>query len=258
MNKAKILSLDTALIVPSPHQPRVNIDQEKLDGLIQSIRANGIIQPLVVKKINSSKYELICGHRRLKAAKTLGFESVPCILCSASESESAVLALIENIQREDLSFIEEAKGIKKIIDKYYFTQNEVASVLGVSQSNVANKLRVLNLSAKQLERISNFSLSERHARALLRLPSESTRDDILSEIIVKGYNVEQTEKLIDTITNPKLKSKAEPKFVVNDVRLFVNSINKAIRVMKNSGIAAKSVKEENENFIKYTVTIPKK
>lgn len=258
MNKTKILNLDLSLIVPSPHQPRINIDEEKLDGLVQSIRANGIIQPLVVKKINSSKYELICGHRRLKAAKILDFGTVPCIICSASESESAVLALIENIQREDLSFIEEAKAIKKIIDKYYFTQNEVASVLGISQSNIANKLRLLNLSAKQLERISNFSLSERHARALLRLPSEAMRDDILSEIIVKGYNVEQTERLIDTITNPKLKAKAQQKFVVNDVRLFVNSINKAIRVMKNSGIAAKSVKEETDNFIKYTVTIPKK
>ncbi len=258
MNKTKILNLDLSLIVPSPHQPRINIDEEKLDGLVQSIRANGIIQPLVVKKINSSKYELICGHRRLKAAKVLDFSTVPCMICSASESESAVLALIENIQREDLSFIEEAKAIKKIIDKYYFTQNEVASVLGISQSNIANKLRLLNLSAKQLERISNFSLSERHARALLRLPSEATRDDILSEIIVKGYNVEQTERLIDTITNPKLKKVAQQKFVVNDVRLFVNSINKAIRVMKNSGIAAKSVKEETDNFIKYTVTIPKK
>ncbi len=258
MNKTKILNLDVSLIVPSPHQPRIDIDEEKLDGLVQSIRANGIIQPLVVKKINSSKYELICGHRRLKAAKMLEFGAVPCIVCSASESESAVLALIENIQREDLSFIEEAKAIKKIIDKYYFTQNEIASVLGISQSNIANKLRVLNLSPKQLERISNFSLSERHARALLRLPNETIRDDILSEIIVKGYNVEQTEKLIDTITNPKLKNNSQQKFIVNDVRLFVNSINKAIRVMKNSGINAKSVKEENENFIKYTVTIPKK
>ena len=243
-------------IIENPNQPRNNIDPKKLEGLVQSIRRNGILQPLGVKEISNFKYELIYGHRRLAAAKILDIHLVPCIINKIDETDSFVYALIENIQRENLSFIEEARAINKLIKKYRFTQSEVALHLGISQPNIANKLRILKLSERQIRQINNFSLTERHARSLLRLPDEKTRDDVLSEIIIKNLSVEQTEKLIDSILKPD-DEKIKNKMVVKDVRLFVNSINKAIKVMKNSGIEAKSIKEEDEKFIKYTVTIPK-
>lgn len=253
----KIHMIDTTKIFDSPYQPRDNIDKEKLKGLIQSIKKNGIIQPLSVRVIEKNKYELIYGHRRLAAAKALEMPTVPCIINDVSNQNSFVFALIENIQREKLSFLEEAKAIEKLIKTYNLTQSEVASKLGMSQPAIANKLRLLRLSERQIERIKNFSLSERHARALLRLPSEAERDDMLSEIIIKGLNVEQTNKQIDLILKPKTDNQSNEKFIVKDIRLFVNSINKAIKVMKHSGIPAKSERKEDENFIKYTVTIPK-
>lgn len=243
-------------IVENPNQPRANIDNKKLEGLVQSIRRNGILQPLGVKEISKFKYELIYGHRRLAAAKILDIRFVPCIINKVDETDSFVFALIENIQRENLSFVEEARAINELIKKHQFTQSEVALHLGISQPNIANKLRILKLSDRQIRQINNFSLTERHARSLLRLPDEKSRDDVLSEIIIKNLSVEQTEKLIDNILKPA-EEHIKNKMIVKDVRLFVNSINKAIKVMKNSGIEAKSTKEENENFIKYTVTIPK-
>lgn len=256
--KDKIFMIDTSLISESPYQPRKSIDNEKLKGLIQSIRKNGILQPLCVREATKNKYELVYGHRRLTAAKALEMKQVPCIISDISNQNSFIFALIENIQRENLSFIDEARAINELIRKHRFTQSEVALYLGMTQPTIANKLRLLKLSDRQIERINNFSLTERHARALLRLPDEKTRDEILSEIIVKNLTAQETDKLIDSVLKPTVDTETQNNFVVKDVRLFVNSINKAIKVMKGSGINAKSVKEEDENFIKYTVTIPKK
>lgn len=253
----KVYMINTNFISENPNQPRNNIDSSKLNGLIQSIRKNGILQPLCVRKINKTRFELIYGHRRLSAAKALEMRYVPCLITNISDKDSCVFSLIENIQRENLNFIEEAKAIYKLITEYNFTQAQAALHLGIKQPTIANKLRVLKLSERQLERINNFSLTERHARALLRLSDENTRDDVLSEIIVKNLSVEQTDKLIDSILNPN-KEHIKNKMVIKDLRLFVNSINKAIKVMKNSGIDAKSVTEEDENHIKYIVTITKK
>lgn len=257
MKQSKIYMISTDFISANPNQPRSNIDCEKLNGLIQSIRKNGILQPLCVRKINKTRFELIYGHRRLSAAKALEMKFVPCLISNISDKDSCVFALIENIQRENLNFIEEAKAIDKLIKEYGFTQAQTAIHLGIKQPTIANKLRILKLSERQLERISNFSLTERHARALLRLGEQQQRDDVLSEIIVKNLSVEQAENLIDNILKPTDQSH-KSKMVVKDLRLFVNSINKAINVMKSSGIDAKSEKEENEEYIKYTVTIIKK
>ena len=248
--------INTNHIIENPNQPRSSIDNKKLEGLVQSIRRNGILQPLGVKEISKFKYELVYGHRRLAAAKILDMHLVPCIINKIDETDSFIFALIENIQRENLSFIEEARAINELIKKYRFTQSEIALHLGISQPNIANKLRILKLTDRQIKQIHDFSLTERHARSLLRLPDEKMRDDILSEIVIKNLSVEQTEKLIDNILKPT-NEKVKNKMVVKDVRLFVNSINKAIKVMKSSGIEAKSITEENENFIKYIVTIPK-
>lgn len=243
-------------ITANPYQPRNSIDNEKLQGLIQSIRENGIIQPLCVRQTAKQQYELVYGHRRLQAAKMLDMQEVPCLINNIADRDSYAFALIENIQRENLNFIEEAKAINNFIKRYRLTQSAAARILGMTQPTIANKLRILKLTESQIERISIFSLTERHARALLKLSDENIRDDVLSEIIVRNLSVEQSEKYIDGILNPKEPEKNN--FIVKDVRLFVNSINKAIKVMKCSGINAQSVKEEDENFIKYTVTIPKK
>lgn len=256
-NNEKIFMINPCFISESPYQPRNSIDTDSMHGLIQSIRKNGIIQPLCVRQIEKNKFELVYGHRRLHAAKMLEMKAVPCLINNISDQSSFIFALIENIQREKLSFIDEAKAIDSLIKKYHFTQSEVALRIGVSQPTIANKLRLLKLSERQLERINSFSLTERHARALLRISDEKLRDDVLSEIIVRGLSVEQSDKLIDLKLKPKAENTGN-KFIVKDVRLFVNSINKAITVMKNSGIAAKSEKHEDENYIKYTVTIPKK
>lgn len=253
----KIYMINSNDISENPYQPRAKIDYENLKGLIESIRKNGILQPLCVKEKSKHKFELVYGHRRLAAAKALGMQEVPCIINNITDRDSFVFALIENIQRENLSFIDEAKAISELIKKYRITQTQAAALLGMTQPAIANKLRILRLSERQIERINNFSLTERHARALLRLQEEKLRDDVLSEIIVRNLSVEQTDKLIDSILNPTQKKQENNSFVVKDLRLFVNSINKAIKVMKCSGINAKSTKEEDENFIKYTVTIPK-
>lgn len=255
--KERIHKINIDKILSSPYQPRSDFDEENLKGLIQSVRKNGILQPLCVRETVKDKYELVYGHRRLAAAKALCMQEVPCIINNISDEDSFVFSLIENIQRENLSFIEEARAINKLIKKHRLTQSEAALRLGMTQPTIANKLRLLKLSERQIERIATFSLTERHARALLRLPDEKQRDDTLSEIIIKNLSVEQTDRLIDTILKPQEQKDKTNNFVVKDVRLFVNSINKAIKVMKGSGINAKSTKEENESYIKYTVTIPK-
>lgn len=251
----KIHFVDPKCIFDNPYQPRKTIDEQKMKGLIKSIKKNGIIQPIVVREINKNRFELICGNRRLNAALFLKLKTVPCIIQNANNETVFALSLIENIQRDNLNFIEEATAIEKLIKEYNYTQTTVAEKLGLSQPTIANKLRILKLDKKQLEKIQKFSLSERHARALLKIDDKLLQNDILNEIIIKNLNVEQTEKLIETKTTPNTKYKE--KLVVKDLRLFVNSINKAIKVMKNSGIEAKSRKEEDENCIKYTVIIPK-
>ncbi|MBQ7128957.1 MAG: ParB/RepB/Spo0J family partition protein [Clostridia bacterium] len=251
----KIHYINPKCIFDNPYQPRQIIDKDKMDGLIKSIKKNGIIQPIVVRELSKSKYELICGNRRLKAAVFLKMQTVPCILQSVNDKTMFAFSLIENIQRDNLNFIEEAVAIERLIKEYNYTQMQVADKLGLSQSTIANKLRILKLDNRQLEKILKFSLTERHARALLKVTDPNLQSDVLNEVIIKQLNVEQTEKLVETTLTPK--KTREEKMVVKDVRLFVNSINKAIKVMKNSGISAKSHREEDENCIKYTVIIPK-
>ncbi len=251
----KVYFIEPKYILDNPFQPRKNIDEEKMQGLIKSIKKNGIIQPIVVRKVSKSEFQLICGNRRLNAARFLKLKSVPCLIQNANDETMFALSLIENIQRDNLNFIEEAIAIEKLIKEYNYTQTQVAQILGLSQPTIANKLRILKLDNSQIEKITKFSLSERHARALLKISDKHLQNDILSEIIIKNLNVEQTEKLIEEKTKPK--QKHSEKIVVKDLRLFVNSINKAIKVMKNSGILAKSSREEDENCIKYTVIIPK-
>lgn len=259
----KVLLISTISIRPNKTQPRKNFDEAELKSLSQSIVQNGILQPLSVRRINSTEFELIAGERRLRAAIMAGITKVPCVVLRCSDKESAVFALIENIQRRELGMFEQARGIARLIRKYGLTQEQAAISLGKKQSTIANKLRLLRLTFEEQEWIISASLSERHARALLRIDDESLRREALSRIISENMNVAQSEAFVTDILMRKASAhlieqkKPEKKIVVKDVRIFVNTINKAVDTMRLSGINATSCKNETDEYIEYTVKIPK-
>ena len=247
-------------IRPNKAQPRKQFNEDELSALSRSIAENGILQPLTVRKVSSTEYELIAGERRLRAAVTAGLRKVPCIVVRCSEKESAIYALLENLQRADLGMFEEARGISRLIRRYGLTQEQAAQRLGKSQSSVANKLRLLRLTDDEQEWIEKAGLSERHARALLRLETEAARREALSRIVADNLNVKQTEHLVSLLlhSTPKHKTaKGNSKAVIKDVRIFLNTINKAIDTMRLSGIDAQSNKTDTNDFIEYTIRIPK-
>lgn len=253
----KILQLPISEIVPNPHQPRTEFDYADITSLAESICQNGILQPLSVRKVENG-YELIAGERRLRAAKLVQLKYVPCIVLNISERTSAILALVENIQRQDLSFFDEASAIEKLISYYGMTQEDAAIKLGKAQSTIANKLRILKLSDEEKELITKFNLTERHARALLRLGSKEERLEIISKIIKYNLNVERTEQAVDEYigkAKEKLSYKKRSK-VFQNVKIFVNTINKAVETMKAAGIPADSKKIQKDDYIEYTIKIP--
>ena len=260
----KVYYIPTIAIRPNKTQPRKNFDERELKSLSQSIVQNGILQPLSVRRINSTEFELVAGERRLRAAIMAGITRVPCVVLKCSDKESAVFALIENIQRKDLGMFEQARGIARLIRKYGLTQEQAAISLGKKQSTIANKLRLLRLTFEEQEWIVSASLSERHARALLRIDDEALRREALSRIISDNLNVTQSEALVTEILLrktvpqlPEVTKKPEKKIVVKDVRIFVNTINKAVDTMRLSGINATSCKNETDEYIEYTVKISK-
>ena len=260
-NENKISDIPIIKIRPNKAQPRKVFNEEDLNALSQSIAENGILQPLTVRKVSATEYELIAGERRLRASVMAGLRKVPCIVIKCSEKESAVFALLENLQRSDLGMFEEARGVSRLIRRYGLTQQEAAVKLGKTQSTIANKLRLLRLTYEEQEWIENAGLSERHARALLKLGDEGARREALSKIISGNLNVQQSENLINLMLNssPKNnKKQGTSKAVIKDVRIFVNTINKAIDTMRLAGIDAQSDKTDTDNFIEYTIRIPKK
>lgn len=260
-NENKISDIPIIKIRPNKAQPRKVFNEEDLNALSQSIAENGILQPLTVRKVSATEYELIAGERRLRASVLAGLRKVPCIVIKCSEKESAVYALLENLQRSDLGMFEEARGVSRLIRRYGLTQQEAAVKLGKTQSTIANKLRLLRLTYEEQEWIENAGLSERHARALLKLGDEGARREALSKIISESLNVQQSEDLINLMLNssPKNnKKQGTSKAVIKDVRIFVNTINKAIDTMRLAGIDAQSDKTDTDNFIEYTIRIPKK
>lgn len=260
-NENKISDIPIIKIRPNKAQPRKVFNEEDLNALSQSIAENGILQPLTVRKVSATEYELIAGERRLRASVMAGLRKVPCIVIKCSEKESAVYALLENLQRSDLGMFEEARGVSRLIRRYGLTQQEAAVKLGKTQSTIANKLRLLRLTYEEQEWIENAGLSERHARALLKLGDEGARREALSKIISENLNVQQSENLINLMlsSSPKNnKKQGTSKAVIKDVRIFVNTINKAIDTMRHAGIDAQSDKTDTDNFIEYTIRIPKK
>ena len=256
-SSGSILQIPVDSIIPNPNQPRKVFNQPELEGLASSIKQNGIIQPLVVRRTENDKFELISGERRLRASKMVGLETVPCVLMSACDVQSALYAIIENIQRDNLNFFEEAESIHKLSTLYGLSQQEIAKKLGKSQSSLSNKLRLLKLSPELRSVIIDNSLTERHARALLKLNNDVERLRVLLYIIEKHLNVNETDKYIEKLLNP-VSVKSEPKFKkLKDVKIFINTINQAVDTMRKAGIKADSEEHETNEYFEYVIRIPK-
>lgn len=250
----KILKIKISDIRVNGAQPRKCFDEDKICALSKSIKESGLINPLTVRRTQSG-YELIAGERRLRALKMLGYTEVPCILVCADEKNSAVLAITENLQRSDLNIFEEAEAISKLIDKWGVTQSEAALRLGISQSAVANKIRILRLSQKEQDLIVENSLTERHARALVRIKDEQKRLCALKTVIRRKMNVHQCEKFVERTLNGQKENRT--KMVFKDLRIFTNTINMAIDTMRRSGVKVEALKGECDEFIEYKIKIPK-
>lgn len=253
----RVLLLPPEDIVPNPSQPRRIFEEDGLRELAESIRRWGVLQPLTVRR-RGENWELVAGERRLRAARMAGLREVPCLVAAVSEEDSSLLALIENIQRRDLNYMEEAAALQKLIDTYGLSQEKVAEKLGKSQSAVANKLRLLKLSAACSQMLLEHGLTERHARALLRVEGEEARLSALRVIVAKGMNVAQAEGYIEALLQQQPQTKPRrPSFIIKDVRLFLNSINHSMDVMRRAGVDAQCGREETEDSITLTIRIPK-
>lgn len=251
----RVVLLQIADIVPNPAQPRRYFDQEELRSLAESIKTNGLLQPVSVRKNCYGKYELIAGERRLKASAIAGLATIPAIVVDSDSKDSAVLALIENLERQDLNLFEQAKAIENVINEWGVTQEEAALRLNMAQSTIANKLRLNRLSEEQQRIILENGLTERHARALLKLENDAQRLEALQAIVKNHYNVSQTEHYIEQL----LKGSVQPHRVgvIRDVRIFINTINKALNTMQSAGIRAEAKRRDEDDFIEYIVRIPK-
>lgn len=253
----QILLIPHEDIHPNRNQPRKRFDCDELEGLAESIRQNGIIQPLIVRSLENGQYELIAGERRLRAARIVGVARIPCVVMQISDEKSAVLALLENVQRQNLGFFEESEALIHIMRLYCLSQEELAAKLGKAPSTISNKLRLLKLPPDVRLEISKANLTERHARALLKLENEAQMRRALSIIIERRLNVAETDKLVDQMLQNGIKPRKPPLKLFKDVRLFVNTLNHAVDTMRRAGIEADSVKSETEEYIEYVVRIPK-
>lgn len=261
MESGRILYLPTEQLRPNPSQPRKIFDSDGLQELAASIQNYGILQPLTVRRRNG-EYELVAGERRLRAAKLAGLTEVPCILLTVDEQLSSMVALVENLQRRDLDYIEEAEGLARLMRQYGLNQEQAAAKVGKSQSAVANKLRLLRHSPAVLAALRENGLSERHARALLRLPTEQERMAALAVIVKQQMNVAKTEEYIEALLTRK-KQPEEPKkgirkLIVRDVRLFLNSVNHSLDLIRGAGIRAEASQEETDSEIVLTIRLPKR
>ncbi len=243
-------------ILPNPEQPRKEFDRMKLIELSESIAENGILQPLIVC-VREGRPVLVAGERRLRAAKMAGLKTVPCVRTEAEGMRQALFAMIENLQREDMNCFETAEGIERLIHTYGLTQEEAALRLGYSQSAVANKLRLLRLSAEERRLLTEGGLSERHARCLLRLKKPEERKYALSEMLRRSLTVAQAEALVERMLAGKVARHGRVKPLIRDVRVFFNTLDHAIATMKKGGVIAETSRRETETHIECIVRIPK-
>ncbi len=251
METGRVMFLPARTIRPNPSQPRSLFREEALAELADSIRQHGILQPLSVRRVNAG-YELIAGERRLRAAQMAGLHEIPCIVMNMDDRESGLAAMVENLQRQDLDFVEEARGISRLMEQWSMSQDQVARLLGKSQSAIANKLRLLRHSPDVLQALRETGLTERHGRALLKLPTEEDKLSAISVIAQQAMNVAKTERYIQELLSAKEKS---PQRV--NLSLFLNNLNQSLARIQSSGIPAVSERRETEDRIVLTITIPK-
>ena len=251
METGRVVFLPAAAILPNPAQPRKVFQPEALDELADSIRRHGILQPLSVRRVGNN-YQLIAGERRLRAAQMAGITDIPCILMRMDDRESGMAAMIENLQRQDLDFIEEAMGIQRLLKDWDMSQEQAARLLGKSQSAIANKLRILKHSEAVLLRLREANLTERHARALLKLRSDEEKSTAIAEIARQGMSVARAEKYIESLLADK-KDKSQRA----NVGTFLNNLTQSLQKIQLSGIPAVSERRETDSQIVLTITIPK-
>lgn len=261
----RLVEVNVASIHPNPYQPRATFDEESIAELAQSIQQVGLLQPLLVRKVDDG-YELVAGERRLRAVTSLGMEKVACIVQQDIEDESsAMMALIENLQREDLHYLEEAQCYQKLLETYGLTQDELANRLGKSQSSIANKLRLLKLSDEVKAAMTEKRLSERHARALLKLTDDKQRLDAVERIAEKGLSVKETEQMVEKTLNKAYDEKQDgakprPKLmrIVRDYRLFMNTINQAVNQLRESGMTVEVEQSDRADGVDIKISVTRK
>lgn len=262
----QILEIPIDQIIPNPNQPRQVFDAEPLKELADSIQTYGVIQPIQVRKLDANLYELVSGERRLRASKIAKLKTVPAIVVSINDQDSAVLAIIENVQREDLNYFEEAESYQQLIKYYHMTQAQVAKLIGKSQSFVANKLRLIKMDDEVIHTIKDAGLSERHARALLKVPDKDIQIEVIHQIKKKDLNVKKTENLVEKIRNEVLVNnydekitpgkKARVKSFIN-AQIYLNTIKSAFKEIQRTKQDAQYREKEKEDKIVVTITIPK-
>lgn len=249
MQTGRVIFVPASAITPNPAQPRKVFSPEKLEELAASIRRHGILQPLSVRRTEGG-YQLIAGERRLRAAQLAGLTDVPCIVMTMTDKESGMAALLENLQREDLDYIEQARGICTLMEQWSMSQEQAAAAIGKSQSAVSNKLRLLRHSDPVLDALRTGKLTERHARALLQLPTEADKLQVIAAVVRQEMSVSRTEQYIRSFLEGKAPEKP-------DVSAFLKNVSKTLARIQQSGIAAISERKETESQIVLTITIPK-
>ncbi|UCZ53246.1 nucleoid occlusion protein [Bacillus shivajii] len=258
-NKEEVHQIPIKDIVPNRYQPRTIFQDERIEELAQTIKTHGIIQPIVLRQLEG-KYEIIAGERRWRAVTTLGWETIPAVIKTFNDSQTASVALIENLQREGLTSIEEANAYAKLIEIHGLTQESLAQRLGKGQSTIANKLRLLNLPAIVQDALLNRKVTERHARALISLKEQEKQEKVLQKIIDEQLSVKQTEmyieRLLDIENKPK-KKKPIRKGVSKDTRLAMNTIRKSVDMVVQTGMTIDTDEEEHDDYYQFTIRIPK-
>jgi len=254
----KIINLDIFEIIPNRQQPRTIFDDEKIVDLAESIKEHGVIQPIVVRKVEDF-YEIVAGERRYRATKHLNLETIPAIIKDYDDVTTASVAIIENIQREDLTSIEEAVAYRKLMNLHEITQAELAHQIGKSQSTIANKIRLLNLSQEVQDAILTREISERHARTLLSVKQEDLQVKLLKIIVEKGLNVSQTEKLIEDYLTPKeVKQKAKTiTKIPRNMKLALNTFNQAAMMVQKTGMNVETQTDETDDAFILTISLKK-
>ena len=259
MLDTQILRLPVEAIAPNPYQPRTDFAPEPLAELADSIRRHGILQPLTVRRTKTG-WELVAGERRLRAARMAGLREVPCLIAAVGEEDAALLALIENLQRRDLDYLEEAAAISRLIGRYGLSQQQAAEKLGKSQPAIANKLRLLRLGPPVTDCLRQYGLTERHARALLRLTDPEQQLAAARHMGQRGLNVAQAEQYIDALAarNRTEPLRRRPTYIIKDVRLFLNSVERGVRLMQSAGVGAEVGRCDTDEEILLTIHIPKR